>query len=142
MLYEQAEQFPLGDCKVLRQSGNDKACIVAAGITVHEALKAHETLKEQGISVAVVDLYSIKPLNKKMLLDVVQRAGNNVLTVEDHYLEGGMGEVVTCALANTGVNVTNLAVQKLPRSGTPEALMALMEIDAAGIVKAVCGLFE
>jgi len=142
VLYEQSEQFPLGDCKVLRQSGDDKLCIVASGITVHEALKAHETLKAQGISVAVVDLYSIKPLNKLMLVEIAKRAGSNVLTVEDHYLEGGMGEAVTCALANTAVKITNLAVQKLPRSGSPEALMAMMGIDAAGIVKAVCGLFE
>lgn len=140
VLYDANEEFPLGGCKVLRQSQTDVLSVVASGITVHEALKAHDILKAEGISVAVIDLYSIKPLDSKALADVIKKSGNKALTVEDHYRQGGMGETVICALEGTGIRVTVLAVDQLPRSGSPEALMALMGIDAAGIVRGVKAL--
>jgi transketolase len=137
MLYDATEAFPIGGCKVLRSSSNDKACIVAAGITLHEALKAYELLKKQNINVAVIDLYSIKPLDHQTLIKVGTAAGKTIITVEDHYAEGGMGEAVTCALANSGISVHSRAVTKLPRSGSPEELMRFEEIDAESIVEVV-----
>jgi transketolase len=139
LLYDTTEEFPLGGCKVLRSSDNDKACVVAAGITVHEALKAYAELQKQGVSVAVIDLYSIKPLDAATVTKVAQSSGGRLITVEDHYPQGGMGEAVAAALCNSGVIITSLAVQQISRSGAPEELMALAGIDAASIVKAVIG---
>ncbi len=137
VLYDTKESFPLGGCKVLRSSSNDKACIVAAGITLHEALKAYEQLKQKGVAVSVIDLYSIKPLDQKTLLTVAKASNNTIVTVEDHYPEGGMGEAVMSALCNSDVRIQTLAVRQVPRSGSPEDLMKMMGIDAAGIMKAV-----
>ncbi len=137
VLYDNNEIFAVGGCKVLRQSESDTACIVAAGITVHEALKAYELLQEQGIAVAVIDLYSIKPLDTQTLVAVGKKSNNKIITVEDHYLEGGLGQAVTCALSNSGIMMKNLAVTQLPRSGKPEELLAWAGIDAAALVKAV-----
>jgi transketolase len=137
MLYDASEEFPIGGCKVLKSSTQDRACIVAAGITLHEALKAYDILKQQNITVAVIDLYSIKPLNRDTLISVGTNAGKTIITVEDHYAEGGMGEAVASALCNTGIAVHSRAVTKLPRSGSPEALMKLEGIDAESIVEVV-----
>jgi transketolase len=138
VLYDNNEPFVLGGCKVLKQSaGKDVACVIAAGITVHEALKAYTLLQAQGISVAVIDLYSVKPLDYTTVLKVAHASGKRVITVEDHYLEGGLGQAVTYALRNDGMTITCLAVTNMPRSGKPEELMAYEEIDAAAIVKAV-----
>jgi len=136
VLYENTEQFEIGGSKILRQSDQDKACIVAAGVTVHEALKAYDLLQEKNIHVAVVDLYSIKPLDVKTLLAVGKKSGT-IITTEDHYLEGGLGQTVAAAVANSGIKIKNLAVQKLPCSGKPEELLSWAGIDAQAIVKAV-----
>lgn len=137
ILYDIGQEFPIGGSKVLRSSGNDQVCIVTAGITVHEALAAYEQLDQEGIKVSLVDLYSIKPLDVKSLLSVAATSNNTILTVEDHYQEGGLGEAVVSALRNTGIKIQSLAVQKLPRSGSPEELMKFEGIDAEHIVKAV-----
>ncbi len=137
VLYDSNEIFTIGGSKVLRSSVNDKACIVAAGITVHEALAAYDKLMAQGVKVAVIDLYSIKPLDTQTLLKVAATSNKTIITVEDHYPQGGLGEAVASALRNSGVTIKSLAVTKLPRSGSPEALMAYEEIDAASIIKAV-----
>jgi len=139
IIYENTEDFEIGGCKVLRQTDNDKVCIVAAGVTLHEALKAHAQLEQKGISVAVIDLYSIKPLDHKTLTAVGKKSGNRIITVEDHYKEGGLGQAVTCALANTGIQIKNLSVTKVPRSGKPDELLAWAGIDAASIVQTVAG---
>ncbi|MFA6262842.1 MAG: transketolase [Candidatus Babeliales bacterium] len=137
MLYDASEEFPIGGCKVLKSSAQDQACIVAAGITLHEALKAYELLKKQNITVAVIDLYSIKPLDRDTLIRVGTNAGKTIITVEDHYAEGGLGEAVASALCNSGIMVHSRAVTQLPRSGSPEALMKLEGIDAESIVEVV-----
>lgn len=137
MLYDASETFPLGGCKVLRSSAHDVAAIVTAGITVHEALRAYETLKQQNINVAVVDLYSIKPLDRATLLKVGTAANKTIITVEDHYAQGGLGEAVVSELRNTEIAIHSRAVSKMPRSGEPEALMAFEGIDAASIVALV-----
>jgi len=137
IIYAKDEPFALGGCKVLRQSTQDQACLVAAGITVHEALKAHDTLKQKGISVAVIDLYSVKPLDAKTLIDVAKKAGNHLITIEDHYLHGGIGHLVAAAVINHGVSVEMLAVTDISRSGAPDELLHLAGIDAESIVRKV-----
>jgi transketolase len=144
VLYDNNEMFPIGGCKVLRKSENDVACIVAAGVTLHEALKAHEILARQNVSVAVIDLYSIKPLDAATLISVAKSSCNKIITVEDHYSQGGIGEAVLSALRSLGevghgenFSIQSLAIERLPRSGTPEQLLAFEHIDAAAIVKAV-----
>ena len=134
VLYKQDEQFEIGGSKVLRESQNDQAVIVAAGITLHEALSAHETLKAQSINVAVLDCYSVKPLDVKTLRDIAARSSNRIIVVEDHYQAGGLGEAVTHALANDNVRVQHLFVDHVSRSGTPAQLMADAGIDAQSII--------
>jgi len=140
VLYENTQTFEIGGCNVIEQGENDKACIVAAGVTLHEAFKAYQRLLQKGIEVAVIDLYSIKPLDVKTLLEVGKKSGNTVITVEDHYIQGGLGQAVAAALVNTGIKIKNLAVTKLPRSGTTQELLAWAGIDADAIVRAVQNL--
>ncbi len=137
MLYDASEKFPFGGCKVLRSSAHDVAAIVTAGITVHEALTAYEMLKQHGINIAVIDLYSIKPLDRATLLNIGTAANKTIITVEDHYAQGGLGEAVVSELRNTGITIHSRAVSKMPRSGEPEALMKFEGIDAASIVALV-----
>ncbi len=134
IIYDNSESFAIGGCKVIHQTGKDKACIVAAGITLHEALKAQLELENQGISVSVIDLYSIKPLDAATIKMVAHLSGNRVVTVEDHYLQGGLGQAVTYAVRDTDIRVECLVVTHLPRSGKPEELLAWAGIDAAAIV--------
>jgi len=142
LLYAHEEQFPIGGSKVLRSSATDKLCIVAAGITVHEALKAADTLKAQGITVAVIDAYSVKPLDAQTIINVAQAAGGIVLTVEDHYVQGGLGDAVAAACSSAGLRVHMLAVTQVMRSGSPEELLAYAGIDAAGIKAKVLSLLS
>lgn len=137
VIYENHEEFIVGGCKVVRQSDADVACIVAAGITLHEALKAYDILQEQGISVAVIDLYSVKPIDTDTLVSVAAKSGNRIITVEDHYLQGGIGQSVAYELRNTDIALTCLAITELARSGKPEELLAWAGIDAAAIIQAV-----
>lgn len=140
VLYDNDEQFVIGGCKVLKQSENDVACVVGAGVTLHEALKAYAVLAQQNIFIAVIDVYSIKPLDVSTLISVAHTSGNKIITVEDHYPQGGIGEAVTHALCNENIMIHSLAVTHLPRSGKPEELLAFENIDAAAIVKVVQGL--
>ncbi len=137
VMYDNAESFPIGGCKVVRQSNKDKVCIIGAGVTLFEALKAHELLGQQNIQVSVIDLYSVKPLDVATVTAIANASGNNIITVEDHYPEGGIGEAVASALRNSNIKIESLAVKRLPRSGKPEELMALANIDADAIVKKV-----
>jgi transketolase len=137
MLYNKNESFPIGGCKVLKKNRKDKACIVAAGITLHEALRAYEKLQEKGISVSVIDLYSIKPIDSKTIIATAKASNHTVITVEDHYLEGGLGEAVQTALSCTTTCIKSLAVEKISRSGKPEELMRDAKIDAEAIVEAI-----
>lgn len=137
VLYNNTEEFPIGGCKIVQQSSQSKVCIVAAGITVHEALKAHASLVKENIPCTVIDLYSIKPLDYTTLLSQARASGNKVITVEDHYLEGGLGQAVAYALRNDAINIECLAVTKLPHSGSTVELLAYEDIDAAAIIKTV-----
>jgi len=140
VIYNNDEAFPIGGAKVLRQNAGDKVTIIAAGVTVYEALKAADALKNEGIGITVVDAYSIKPLGKKEILAAAHKTHNAVITVEDHYAEGGLGDAVAGDVSADGIKVHKLAVTSLPRSGKPEELLAHHGIDAAAIVKKVKSL--
>ncbi len=141
VLYKNDEEFPVGGCKVIRRSEKDVACIVAAGVTLHEALKAYEILAQRNVFVAVIDAYSIKPLDAATVISVAKSSHNRIITVEDHYPEGGIGEAVMSVVRNENIMVQSLAVRRLPRSGKPEELLAFEAIDADAIVSAVQNLF-
>jgi transketolase len=140
VIYSNDDQFPIGGAKVLRQSANDKATVVAAGVTLFEALKAADTLKQEGIGVTVIDAYSIKPLAKEVIKSAATKTNQIVITVEDHYAEGGLGDAVAGELSMDGIKVHKMAVTELPHSGKPDELLAKYGIDAAAIVKKVKSL--
>jgi transketolase len=140
VIYGNDEQFPIGGAKILRQNNGDKVTIVAAGVTLTESLKAAELLKNEGIGVTVIDAYSVKPLGKDVIRSAAQKTNNLVLTVEDHYAEGGLGDAVAGELSADGIRVNKLAVFELPHSGKPEELLAKYGIDAAAIVRKVKSL--
>src|ERR1017187_14453 len=138
VIYGNDEQFPIGGAKVLRTG--DKVTVVGAGVTLFEALKAADQLKAEGINITVIDAYSIKPLGKKEILAAAQKTHNTVITVEDHYSEGGLGDAVAGELSCEGIKVHKLAVNGIPRSGHAAELMAAFGIDAAAIAKKVKSL--
>ncbi|MGH3017108.1 MAG: transketolase [Gaiellaceae bacterium] len=135
VLYGSEQEFEVGGSRVLRSSNDDAVAVVAAGITVHEALKAADALAADGVSVRVIDCYSIKPIDTKTLVD----AGERLVTVEDHWPEGGLGDAVLGALAEASATATvkKLAVREMPRSGKPADLMNAAGIDAEAIAAAV-----
>jgi len=138
VIYGNDEQFQVGHGKIVKQSKTDKVLVVGAGITLMEAVKAAETLAQGGIHVCVMDPFTIKPLDVGLLVDHAKRCGGKVLTVEDHYPEGGIGEAVCSALAHVpNITVKRIAVMELPRSGTPDALMDRFGLSAKHIVEAV-----
>ena len=138
VLYGPEEDFPIGGSKVVRSSDEDEVAIVGAGITVHEALKAADALAEDGISARVIDLYSIKPLDADTIRDAAEATGGRLVTVEDHWPEGGLGEAVLAAFADAEERpkVTVLAVSGMPHSGKPAELLAAAGIDADHIAQA------
>ncbi len=138
VLYGPDEEFEVGGSRILRSSDDDMLCLVGAGITVHEALKAAVELEADGISARVIDLYSIKPIDGATLATAAAEAGDRLITVEDHWPEGGLGDAVLGALAakNVQARVVRLAVSGMPRSGSPKDTMAHAGIDAAAIVRA------
>ena len=144
IIYSPQAQFPVGGSKVLRQSKSDRATIVAAGITLHEALKAAEILKKSRINVRVIDVYSVKPLDRKTL-ETAAKETKRIITVEDHFAEGGIGEAVASTLAQVASDkcrVASLAVRKMPRSGKPEELLDYEGISAKAIVSEVKKLLK
>ncbi len=139
ILYPAGEEFPVGGSKTLRRNGEDVAVVVAAGITLHEALKAYETLKAAGIMIRVVDAYSVQPIDKHGLAAAAAAAKNRVIVVEDHYEGGGLGEAVASALAGKAA-IVHLCVREIPRSGKPDELLDRFGISARRIVEAVKNL--
>ena len=134
VIYDNGESFPAGKFKLLEESDHDEALVVAAGITVHEALKAHARLKKEGIYIRIIDLYSIKPLDKKGLIENAAECQNRVIVVEDHY-SGGIGAEVAGAVGK----IDHLYVRQLPRSGMPEYLLRKYWIDSSAIIRVVRG---
>jgi transketolase len=137
VIYDADEEFRVGGSRVLRSSDEDDLTIVGAGITVHEALKAADILGEEEISARVIDLYSIKPIDADTLQAAAEATGR-IITVEDHFPEGGVGDAVLAALAEKGdpARVVKLAVREMPRSGKAAELLDAYGIDAEHIVAA------
>ena len=136
VIYANTEAFPIGGLKVLRRSDTDRATVIAAGVTLFEALKAHETLAAEGIHIRVIDLYSIQPIDAASLIAAGRETGR-LITVEDHYVVGGVGDAVARAVAPAGLTVTRLAVPEIPRSGKPDELIDKYGISARAIVAAM-----
>ncbi len=134
ILYAAGERFPIGGCKVLRSGPRDAVTVIAAGITLFETVRAYETLRAEGIEIRVIDAYSVKPLDVETVRSAARATGGRVLTVEDHYAGGGLGDAVLNALATERSWVTKLAVDKVPRSGKPEQLLNAFGIDHDAIV--------
>ena len=131
ILYPDSETFSVGGSKVLRSSDHDQFTVVAAGITVHEALAAYEALRKKNITVRVIDAYSVKPLDERTLQQAA-RETQAIITVEDHWIDGGLGDAVASHLGTQGL-VIKLAVQREPHSGTQQQLLQLHGISRDAI---------
>ncbi len=145
VIYGPEEEFKVGGSKVVRQSQNDRLTIVAAGVTLHEALKAYDQLKDQHVLVRVIDAYSVKPMDEETLFAAAEEAGNKFIVVEDHWPEGGLGDAVLEVFTQrdgTLPQVVKLGVQTMPGSGTPEELMEEAGISAHSIVEAANALLQ
>jgi transketolase len=142
VLYPAGERFEIGGSRVLRASDDDDVAIVAAGITLHEALTAAQTLAHNGIRARVIDLYSVKPVDAANLCAAARVTGGRLVTVEDHRPEGGLGDAVLSALAESGepLRLVKLAVDLMPGSGRPRELRRAAGIDADAIVAAARSL--
>ncbi len=136
IIYDNDEKFIIGGSKILRQNHNDRVTIVSAGITLHEALKAYEELQKEKINIRVIDLYSIKPIDAKNL-EKAAKETKAIITVEDHFEAGGIGEAVKGALAGSGEKVYSLFVSKMPKSGKPQELLEYEGIDSKAIIAKV-----
>ena len=142
VIYAPDEEFRIGGLKVLRQSAADVATVVAAGVTVFEALQACDTLQRNGIGIRVVDLYSIQPVDGDSLVRCARETGGRLITVEDHYVHGGLGDAVAEAVGDEAIVVHRLAVREIPRSGKPEELLERYGISATRIVEAARTLIQ
>jgi len=140
VIYGPEETFPIGGLKVLRHSPSDQATVIGAGITVVEALRAHDELAAKNVHIRVIDLYSVQPLDAAALLRSARDTNGRVITVEDHYAAGGIGDAVAAAIAAGGFTVQRLAVREIPRSGTPEQLIDHYGLSSRHIVAAVLGV--
>jgi transketolase len=139
VIYEPSEEFPIGGSKVVRSSDEDDVAIIGAGITLHEAMKAADSLAEEGINARVIDLYSVKPIDTATLRAAAQATQGRIVTVEDHWPEGGIGEAVLAAFADADERprVSIVAVREMPSSGKPKELLSAAGIDAEHIIQAV-----
>lgn len=137
VIYPNEERFDIGGSKVLHESAGDVATVVAAGITVFEARKAYRQLQREGISIGVIDAYSVQPIDAATLVRAGRRSGGRLITVEDHYAAGGLGDAASEALAAHGITVRRLAVRAVPRSGKPHELLEHCGISASHIAAAV-----
>jgi transketolase len=145
VIYEAEEDFAIGGSRVLQASRDDDVALLAAGVTVHEALAASEELARDGIRARVVDLYSVKPLDVPMVVEAA-RATGNVVVAEDHWAQGGLTDAVLEALADADVDVDarvrRLAVTAMPTSGRPAELLRWAGIDRAAIARTARALLE
>ncbi|XP_075690001.1 transketolase [Rhinoderma darwinii] len=138
VIYNNNEEFKIGQAKVVLQGKDDQVTVIGAGVTLHEALAAAEQLKKEKIHIRVIDPFTIKPLDRQTILDSAKATKGRIITVEDHYHEGGIGEAVAAAVVGEpGITVKSLAVTGVPRSGKPAELLKLFGIDKDAIVEAV-----
>jgi transketolase len=140
VIYDTGDEFPIGGSRVVRQG--DDVAIVAAGITLHESLKAADRLIAEGIDARVIDLYSVKPVDGETLRAAAEATGGRIITVEDHWSEGGIGDAVLETLSDGELpaRVVRLAVREMPGSGKPAELLAAAGIDAEHIADAARAL--
>ena len=141
VLYDEKEKFNLGGSKILKKSGQDAAAVIAAGVTVFEALKAYDILKKDKIFISVIDAYSVQPLDQETLIKTVNSSNRKAVVVEDHFESGGLGDAVAMALAGK-VEIHHLAIKDLPRSGEPAELLDKYGISAEHIVKTVKSILK
>jgi transketolase len=142
VLYGADETFPIGGAKVVRKADTDAVTVIAAGITVHEALKAHGLLAKEGIGLRIIDAYSVAPLDAETIRREVDGTGGRVVVAEDHYPAGGLGGAVLQALAGERISIRHLCIRELPRSGKPDELLEMFGISAghiAGAAKELLG---
>ncbi len=137
VIYGADEEFKIGGSKVLRESPDDVATVVAAGVTVFEALSAYDELRRSGINLRVIDAYSVQPIDTDTLVLAGQVTNDRLITVEDHYAAGGLGDAVSDAVAPHGISVQRLAVREVPRSGQSDELLHRFGISSTQIVDAV-----
>jgi transketolase len=140
VVYDNHHTFSLGKANLLRHSDEDKVTVVGAGVTVFEALRAYELLKAEGALIRVIDIFSIKPIDKALLIESARRTNNTIITVEDHYIEGGLGDAVASAVSPEGIRVHKLGVHEIPRSGKPEELLNHHGLSATRIASKVRSL--
>lgn len=136
IIYNTKEEFHIGGCRVLRESDNDLVTVIAAGVTLFEALSAYEELKKEGILIRVVDLYSLKPIDSATLHECADKT-RAIVTVEDHFSEGGLGDAVRSSFISLPVPIHCLAVTKMPRSGKPRELLDYEGISKNAIIKKI-----
>lgn len=128
----------IGKAKIVKQSAKDQVLVIGAGVTLHEAITASGELAKAGINIRVMDPFTIKPIDKESIIANAKQCGGRIITVEDHYPQGGIGEAVLSAVAEErDIVVKVLAVPKVPRSGPPTALLDYYGISAKHIVTAV-----
>jgi transketolase len=142
VIYTELEPFEIGRAKVVCRSAEDRATVVAGGITLFEALAAYDQLKAEGIHLRVIDIFSVKPVDEETLREAGRETNNLIITVEDHSADGGIGDAVASAVAPAGIRVEKLAVREVPRSGKPQELLAAYAIDRAAIVEKVKSLIR
>uniref|UniRef100_A0A8C9W1Y4 Transketolase n=1 Tax=Scleropages formosus TaxID=113540 RepID=A0A8C9W1Y4_SCLFO len=138
IIYNCNEDFHVGQAKVVYKSNDDQITVIGAGVTLHEAVAAAEQLKKERINIRVIDPFTIKPLDAKTIIDNAKATRGRIITVEDHYYEGGLGEAVCSSVVNEpGFSVHRLAVAHVPRSGKPAELLKIFGIDKDAIIQAV-----
>ncbi|CAG0919697.1 unnamed protein product [Notodromas monacha] len=141
VIYDNDESFEVGKAKVVKKSDDDKVLVIGACVTLEEALTASKQLAEEGVNIRIMDPFTIKPIDREGIIANAQECGGKIITVEDHYPEGGLGEAVLSAVAECpGIIVKKLAVPRIPRSGPPTALLDMFGISAKSIVEAVKSL--
>jgi len=142
VIYSNEDTFTIGGLKVLRESDQDVATVIGAGVTVFEALKAYDQLAAEGTRIRIIDLYSVAPVDRDALAAAGRASRGRLITVEDHYAVGGIGDAVAEAVAGAGLTVRRLAVREIPRSGKPEELLDRFGISAKHIVETVKSLAQ
>lgn len=141
VIYTQNQEFSIGGSKIVYGSDQDQATVIGAGITLHEAIKAYHRLQNEGISIRVIDAYSVKPIDINTLHQAARDTNGNLIVVEDHWPEGGLGAAVLDAFTfpynGPKLRLIKLAVTEMPTSGTPAELLHAAKIDADAIIEAV-----
>src|SRR5262249_9466396 len=138
VVYDNNESFNIGHGKVVKHRTDDLVTVVAAGVTLHETIAAADLLSKEGVAIRIIDPFTVKPLDRKLILDNARQTPGRVLVVEDHHLEGGLGDAVAGELADEpGIAVYKIGVTEIPHSGEPEELLERYGISAAHIAQKV-----